>query len=107
MSAEQRAAELRAWDGILEEQYRPTRAHAEMLTKHRELRDMHATGRYPDWFKGKRFDKPTVGWACSVSGEVARDTVQRSLLGRSGAIGTGCIPKDAILETVTARGIAD
>jgi phage terminase large subunit-like protein len=68
---------------------------------------MHATGRYPDWFKGKRFDKPTVGWACSVSGEVARDTVQRILLGRAGALGTGTIPKDAILETVTARGIAD
>ena len=68
---------------------------------------MHATGRYPDWFEGKRFDKPTVGWACSVSGEVARDTVQRLLLGRSGAVGTGSIPKDAILETVTARGIAD
>src|SRR6516162_5296686 len=68
---------------------------------------MHATGRYADWWKGKRFDKPTVGWACSVSGEVCRDTVQRILLGRSGAIGTGTIPKDAILETVTARGIAD
>jgi phage terminase large subunit-like protein len=68
---------------------------------------MHATGRYPDWWQGKRFDKPTVGWACSVSGEVARDTVQRIMLGRSGAIGTGTIPKDAILETVTARGIAD
>src|SRR5262249_15000027 len=62
---------------------------------------------YPDWFKGKRFDKPTIGWACSVSGEVARDTVQRIVLGRSGAIGTGTIPKDAIIETVTARGIAD
>src|SRR5262249_60742168 len=47
---------------------------------------MHATGRYPDWWQGKRFDRPTVGWACSVSGEVARDTVQRILLGRSGAI---------------------
>jgi phage terminase large subunit-like protein len=68
---------------------------------------MHATGRYADWWKGKRFDKPTVGWACSVSGEVCRDTVQRILLGRSGAIGTGTIPKDAILETVAARGIAD
>src|SRR5215472_12218913 len=68
---------------------------------------MHATGRYPSWWQGKRFDKATVGWACSVSGEVARDTVQRLLLGRSGAIGTGTIPKDAILETVTARGIAD
>jgi Terminase large subunit, T4likevirus-type, N-terminal len=68
---------------------------------------MHASGRYPDWFQGRRFDGPTVGWACGVSGEVLRDTVQRVLLGRAGAIGTGTIPKDAILETVTARGIAD
>src|SRR5215813_3144966 len=45
---------------------------------------MHASGRYPDWWSGRRFDKPTVGWACSVSGEVARDTVQRILLGRDG-----------------------
>src|SRR5215472_10992510 len=68
---------------------------------------MHATGRYSGTWKGKRFDKPTVGWACGVSGEVVRDTVQRILLGRSGAIGTGTIPKDAIVETITARGIAD
>jgi hypothetical protein len=34
---------------------------------------MHATGRYPDWWKGKRFEAPTVGWACGVSGEVVRD----------------------------------
>jgi len=34
-------------------------------------------------------------------------TVQRVLVGRAGAIGTGTIPKDAIIETVTARGIAD
>jgi phage terminase large subunit-like protein len=33
--------------------------------------------------------------------------VQRLLLGRAGAIGTGTIPKECILETVTARGIAD
>src|SRR5215475_14094066 len=38
---------------------------------------MHATGRYPQWWKGKRFDRPTNGWACGVSGEVTRDTVQR------------------------------
>src|SRR5215469_9133717 len=68
---------------------------------------MHATGRYPEWFKGRRFDSPTVGWACGVSGEVVRDTVQRVLLGRAGALGTGTIPKDAIIEVITARGIAD
>ena len=68
---------------------------------------MHATGRYPDWWKGRRFDRPTVGWACGVSGEVVRDTVQRVLVGRSGSIGTGAIRKDAIGELVTARGITD
>jgi len=39
---------------------------------------IHATGRYPDGWGGKRFDRPTNGWACGVSGEVVRDTVQRS-----------------------------
>jgi phage terminase large subunit-like protein len=68
---------------------------------------MHATGRYPSWWQGRRFDRPTAGWACGVTGEVLRDTVQKVLVGRSGAIGTGAVPKDAIVELVTARGIAD
>src|SRR5262245_49071380 len=42
---------------------------------------MHATGRYPDGWNGKRFDRPTVGWACGVTGEVVRDTVQKILVG--------------------------
>ena len=65
---------------------------------------MHATGRYPDWWKGKRFDRPTIGWACGVTGEVVRDTVQRVLVGRTGEHGTGAIPKDALVELVSARG---
>src|SRR5215813_12576996 len=68
---------------------------------------MHATGRYPDDWKGKRFDRPTVGWACGVTGEVVRDTVQKILVGRTGQEGTGAIPKDAIVELVSARGIPD
>ena len=68
---------------------------------------MHATGRYPEWWTGKRFERPTIGWACGVTGEVVRDTVQRVLVGRSGRIGTGAIPKDAIAELVSARGIPD
>src|SRR5215468_8118625 len=43
---------------------------------------MHATGRYPDWWQGKRFDRPTNSWACAVTGEVLRDTVQKVLVGR-------------------------
>jgi phage terminase large subunit-like protein len=68
---------------------------------------MHATGRYPDWWQGKRFDKPTVGWACGVTGEVVRDTVQKVLVGRTGQEGSGAVPKDAIAELVSARGIPD
>src|SRR5215470_11115978 len=68
---------------------------------------MHATGRYPDWWQGKRFDRPTVGWSCGVTVEVVRDTVQKVLVGRTGQEGTGAIPKDAIVELVTARGIPD
>src|SRR6516225_8648896 len=68
---------------------------------------MHATGRYPDWWQGKRFHRPTVSWACGVTGEVVRDTVQRVLVGRPGQEGTGSIPKDMIAERVPGRGVAD
>src|SRR5260221_1445354 len=66
---------------------------------------MHMTGRYPDWWQGKRFTKPVAGWVCGRSGEDVRDTMQRILLGRPGRIGTGAIPKDAIEGLVAARGV--
>jgi phage terminase large subunit-like protein len=65
---------------------------------------MHMTGRYPDWWQGKRFERPVVGWVCGRSGEDVRDGMQRILLGRPGQIGTGSIPKDAIANLVPARG---
>jgi phage terminase large subunit-like protein len=68
---------------------------------------MHSNGRYPDWWKGKRFDGPTVGWVAGVTAETVRDTVQRVLLGRTGEYGTGTIPKDAILDVVPARGVPE
>jgi phage terminase large subunit-like protein len=68
---------------------------------------MHATGRYPDWWQGKRFDRPVAGWACGVTNETVRGTVQRVLVGRPDAIGTGAIPKECLAEMVPARGIAD
>jgi Terminase large subunit, T4likevirus-type, N-terminal len=68
---------------------------------------IHATGRYPEWWQGRSFDKPVVGWVCGVTGEVVCDTVQKVLVGRPGQEGTGAIPKDAIVELVSARGIPD
>ena len=69
---------------------------------------MHLTGRYPDDWRGKTFPGEIVGWAAGVTSEVTRDTVQRVLMGRANAIGTGTIPKDAIVgEPTSKRGVAD
>src|SRR5574343_520686 len=49
---------------------------------------MHLTGRYPDNWQGRVFDKAVAGWAAGVTSEVTRDSVQRVLCGRSNAIDT-------------------
>jgi hypothetical protein len=67
---------------------------------------MHATGRYPDWWQGRRFDRPITAWACGTTGETTRDTVQRVLLGRD-KNGTGALPKGCLGELIPARGVAD
>jgi phage terminase large subunit-like protein len=68
---------------------------------------MHATGKYPDWWQGKRFTRRTRGWAAGVSGESARDSVQRMLLGDPGELGTGTIPAADIISVTTARNVAE
>lgn len=65
---------------------------------------MHATGRYPDNWKGKVFNEPTFAWVGSPTGETLRDNPQRILLGRD-KVGTGTIPKDAIVEAVPGAGV--
>ena len=42
---------------------------------------IHATGRYPSWWRGRRFDSATHSWAAGVTGESTRDNVQRLLMG--------------------------
>lgn len=59
----------------------------------------HATGLYPKWWKGHRFDKPTVGWIGGITGELVRDNCQEKLFGPHGvpeALGSGFIPKACI-----------
>jgi len=70
---------------------------------------MHATGKYPAWWTGKRFNGPTVGWASGVTGESTRDNPQRILLGRPNEWGTGTIPKADIVGAPTraSHGVAD
>lgn len=71
---------------------------------------MHLTGRYPDWWQGKRFDKPVVMLAGSESYELTRDGVQRLMVGppeREDEWGTGFIPADAIVNRTRRQGVSN
>lgn len=69
---------------------------------------MHMTGRYPQWWQGYRFDRPTRGICGSESVELTKKGVQRLLLGNPETPdqwGTGSIPADALLDTSPRQGV--
>ena len=71
---------------------------------------VHLTGRYPDWWTGRRWHMPTRGWICGPTSLSVRDTTQKKLMGEPGVIpeqGTGMIPRECILDVSLARGITD
>ena len=62
----------------------------------------HLTGLYPDWWEGRRYDKPITAWAGGVSNETTRHIVQYELLGSPDdpdAFGSAAIPKSKIIKT--------
>lgn len=65
---------------------------------------LHATGKYPTWWKGKRFSQPIKAWAAGSTGTTARDIVQYKLLGQPEEQGTGMIPGDLIVKTTPKAG---
>jgi len=67
----------------------------------------HLTGRYPDWWKGAVFHKPTRLWCGGVTGESTRDNPQRILIGQPEIRlhwGRGLIPKECLKEITMSRG---
>ncbi len=68
---------------------------------------LHLTGLYPDWWAGRRFDRPTRWWAASVTSEATRDNVQAKLIGppeQEAEWGTGFVPKARLLNVDRALG---
>lgn len=64
----------------------------------------HATGDYPEWWEGKKFDKPVLIWTGSPTNETSKDIVQAELLGGLGEkLGTGWIPRSRIAGQPTTR----
>lgn len=67
----------------------------------------HLTGQYPDWWEGRRFDRPVLIWATGHTGETTRDNCQRVLVGPLGEPGTGTIPRNCLVTSKPARSIAN
>ena len=59
----------------------------------------HLTGRYPDWWEGRRFDKPVKAAAAGVTSDQVREVLQKELVGTDNRdivseLGTGSVPRD-------------
>lgn len=58
----------------------------------------HATGKYPDDWEGRKFDKPLYIWSCGKSPATVKDVNQDYLLGDFSDMGSGLLPKDDIVD---------
>lgn len=70
----------------------------------------HLTGRYPDWWTGKKFDHPIKALAAGLTAEATREAPQEKLYGPPGvedSKGSGFIPKVDIKDVSSTRGITD
>lgn len=67
----------------------------------------HATGRYPEWWEGKRFDKPLNICVVGQNSKTVRDILQKELCGNFSEMGTGMVPRDAIAKVNKSQGLAD
>ncbi len=67
----------------------------------------HLSGKYPDWWRGRRWSRRIRAWAVGTTAEATRDNAQRLLMGEFGKLGSGAIPASLIGETRMARGTAD
>ncbi len=70
----------------------------------------HATGLYPDWWKGIKFEIPTLIICSGKTNLTTRNIIQEKLIGKSlleEDFGTGLIPKDLILRKTMRPGLPD
>lgn len=65
----------------------------------------HAMGDYPDWWPGRKFNKPVNILIGGETGKLVRDSIQLKLLGPVHDKGSGLIPRDKLLDTTPKSGI--
>lgn len=67
----------------------------------------HATGMYPDWWEGARFDYAPKIWCLGVTGEQMRDVIQKELFGDllAGEMSGAMIPKHVVQGVTPTVGV--
>lgn len=75
---------------------------------------LHLTGKYPDWWEGRRFNRPISAWAAGKTNETTRDIIQAKLFGqvtwegnRKVVTGTGLVPGDDVGDITWKSGVPD
>ena len=58
---------------------------------------LHLTGKYPEWWQGRRFTRPVSCWAAGDTNKTVRDILQAKIIGSVGNLGSGLIPLDLIV----------
>lgn len=61
---------------------------------------LHLTGRYPEWWEGRRFKRSIDAWVAGDTKETVRDIIQAKMVGPESAHGTGMIPGDDLIRVV-------
>ncbi len=72
--------------------------------------ELHLTGLYPDWWPGRRWDRPINMWLATDTAKNTRDILQEKMCGKPGVdseYGTGMIPGDLLLRRTVKHGLAD
>jgi phage terminase large subunit-like protein len=68
---------------------------------------LHLIGEYPQWWPGRKWDRPVNVLCGGDKGTTTRDIMVRKLLGPPTARGTGLIPKRCIEDIIPYAGIRD
>lgn len=68
---------------------------------------VHATGLYPEWWQGHRFQRPNSGWVGGDTSKTVKEIIQAKLLGRPTEPGTGMIPEHLIVNRIAKSGVSE
>lgn len=72
---------------------------------------LHLTGWYPDWWVGKRFNRPITAWAAGKTTQKTKEILQSKILGQVTVVdgrktmdGTGLIPGEWLGRAAFSKG---